>query len=31
MEKKYNKKKIGRLGFYKNGNVFRKNYRNYSL
>ena len=31
MEKKYKKKKIGRLKFYKNNNVFKKNYRNYLL
>ena len=31
IEKRYNKKKIGRLKFYKNGNVFKKNYRNYLL
>ena len=31
MEKKYNKKKIDRSKFYKDGNVFKKNYRNYSL
>ena len=31
IEKKYNKKKIDRLEFYRDGNVFKKNYRNYSL
>ena len=31
IEKRYNKKKIGYSEFYKGGNVFRKNYRNYLL
>ena len=31
MEKKYNRKKIGRSEFYKNNNVFKRNYRNYLL
>ena len=31
IEKKYNRKKIGRLKFYKNNNIFKKNYRNYLL
>ena len=31
MEKRYNKKKIDYSKFYKNGNVSKKNYRNYSL
>ena len=31
IEKKYNGKKIGRLEFYRDDNVFRENHRNYSL
>ena len=31
MEKRYNKKKIGRSEFYRNDNIFKKNYRNYLL
>ena len=29
-KKKYDGEKINRLEFYKNGNVFKENYRNYS-
>ena len=31
IEKKYDKKEIDRLKFYKNGNIFKRNYRNYPL
>ena len=31
IEKRYNEEKIGRSEFYKNNNIFKKNYRNYSL